>query len=238
MGDMDDIFYNLPDDPEAAFVILEQEFRSEYQGEIEKADNNSWADEARLKYAGQVRAALEELSIDFEFYLPEFTDGQMDYNRFQTFRRDIESLATKIRIRTARARVQNSVRLDPNTKSKLRQLLEKIKETILELDESDSKREALLRKVAALEAEINRDRTRFEVAAALWIGLCEKTGEGLEKLEPARKWIDSVAGFLAQAKSLETPSLTLPKRAPPARIERYEKPIDRRMDEVEEDIPF
>lgn len=238
MNDTSSVFPDLPDDPEAAFLFLEQEFRSEYQAEIERADNNSWADEARLRYIGQVRAALEELCIDFEFYMPEFTEESIDYNRFQTFRRDVEGLTTKIRIRICRARKQNSVKLDANTKSKLRQLLDKIKDTIIELEESDPKREALLRKVAALEAEINRDRTRFETVAALWIAVCEKTGKGFEKLEPARKWLDSFANLLAQAKSLEPEPPSLPKREPQARIGRSQDTADRRMSEVDEEIPF
>jgi hypothetical protein len=212
-------FDDLPIDPESAFLVLEAEFHQEYQEEVERADNNSWADEARLKYAGKVRAAIEELNIDFNFFMPDFSDIRADYDRFQTFRREIEALVTKIRIRKSRANTQNSVKLNSNTKTKLRQLLERIKETILLLDESDDKREALLRRAAALEDEINRDRTRFDAMAALWIALCDKTGAGFEKLEPARKWIDSLANLVAQAKSFEGDVPSLPRSQPPKQIE-------------------
>lgn len=233
-----DVFDDLPDDAEAAFVILEQEFRSEYQTEIERADNNSWADEARLKYACQIRAALEELEVGFEFDTPDFSDQHIDYNRFQTFRRDVKSLTTKIRIRASRAKNKHSVKLDLNTKSKLHQLLDRIKQTILELDEGDAKREALLRKVAALETEINRDRTRFEIVGALWIGLCDKAGAGFEKLEPARRWVDSFANLIAQAKSLEPEPPSLPKREPQARIGSASPRTDQSSTLVDDEIPF
>jgi hypothetical protein len=99
------------------------------------------------------------------------------------------------------------------------------------LDVPQSKKESLFAKIAALESEIDRGRTRFDAAAALWIEVCEKVGEGIEKLEPLRKLIDSVGNLIGAAKKEEeTEAHRLPAPKTPKQIGPPK--------ESDDDIPF
>jgi hypothetical protein len=42
------------------------------------------------------------------------------------------------------------------------------------------------------------------VVAAFWIEACEAFGDGVEKLEPLRKWVDSIGNLLGKAKNEES----------------------------------
>jgi chromosome segregation ATPase len=117
------------------------------------------------------------------------------------------------------------------TKRKLRHLLLQIKETVDKLDVSQSKKEALFAKIAALENEINRERTRFDALAALWVEVCGKIGDGVEKLESLRKLIDSVGNLIGAAKKEEeTETHRLPAPKTPKQIAPPKESGD--------DIPF
>lgn len=38
---------------------------------------------------------------------------------------------------------------------------------------------------------------------SFYVSFCTGAGEGIKKLEPARRWIDSIAGLLGRAKEVE-----------------------------------
>jgi hypothetical protein len=107
--------------------------------------------------------------------------------------------------------------------------------TVDKLDVSESKREALLARITALELEIDRNRTRMDVVGALWLETCTKIGEGAEKLEPLRKWVDSIGGLIGFAKSQEGPQTArIPSNPKPKQIEPP-RPSEAAIDD---DIPF
>jgi hypothetical protein len=103
--------------------------------------------------------------------------------------------------------------------------------TWYKLDVLQSKKEALFTKIAALEREVNCGRTRFDAVAALWFEVCDKVGEGVERLEPLRKLIDSVGNLIGAAKKEEeTEAHRLPAPKTPKQIAPPK--------ESDDDIPF
>ncbi|MGB8276590.1 MAG: hypothetical protein WCF20_01450 [Methylovirgula sp.] len=230
MSDDDFLYDDLPDDPELAFLSLEAHFKKECEETIAKAHEEQRLDIYYMQYISRVLAVIEELHLESQVSgrsIPSIED--VNFSTYVDFSKDVEHYRTMLQIRHARRRKEFSVALDTPTKLKLRHLLTQIKETIDKLDISESKKEALFSKIAALESEINRDRTRFDAVAALWIEGCEKLGEGVEKLEPLRKLIDSLGNLLGAAKK-EEEALRLPAPKTPKQIEPPKA--------LDDDIPF
>src|ERR1700730_2654735 len=230
MSDDDLLFGDLPEDPELAFLRLEAHFKEEGENKLARANEGERTDVYCIHYISKVLACITALGIENEFSMKSVASvGDVDYSTYLNFSNQVEHYKTKLQIRHARRRNEYSVALDTPTKMKLRRLLTQIKETIDKLDVSPSKKEALFAKVAALESEIDRGRTRFDALAALWVEVCEKVGEGIEKLEPLRKLIDSVGRLIGAAKK-EEETHRLPAPKPPKQIAPPK--------ESDDDIPF
>ena len=75
----------------------------------------------------------------------------------------------------------------------------------------------------AFAAEVDRDRTRFEAFAGLMIEAAGVAGKVERKLRPIRKWIDSIANVLHEARTFEDAHARLP--APGKRLQAPAKPI-------------
>jgi hypothetical protein len=122
-----------------------------------------------------------------------------------------------------------SVQLDALTKSKIRHYLEKIREIIDRLEVPLPKKEALTARITALSDEVDRDRTRFDAYAGLALEIAATGGEVAQRLNPVRKFLDSIASLLGYAKQAENarPALPAPherKRLTPPRKERLPSP--------------
>jgi hypothetical protein len=229
----DDFLYDdLPEDPELAFLSLEALFKRECDEQLARAHQEERTDVYFIQYISRVLAAINELRLE-----PQFAENSVpsidsvNYTTYLNFSKDVEHYRTKLQIRHSRRRKEYSVALDMPTKRKLRHLLLQIKETVDKLDVSQSKKEALFAKIAALENEINRERTRFDALAALWVEVCGKIGDGVEKLESLRKLIDSVGNLIGAAKKEEeTEAHRLPAPKTPKQIAPPKESGD--------DIPF
>jgi hypothetical protein len=230
----DDAFYDdLPDDPEAAFLYVESQFRTDCETKVAQAHQEERVDVYYVQYISRVLGAITELGLESKFSdqsVPTIDD--VNYSTYVNFSKDVDHYLTRLRIRHARRRKNYSVALDATTKTKLRHLLTQIKETVDKLDVPQKKKEALFSKISALEGEINRDRTPFDAFAALWIEGCEKAGEGFEKLKPLRDLCDSIGNLIGVAKKAEenTPR-QLPAPPPQKQIPPPQSPPD-------DDIPF
>ncbi len=233
------LYDNLPDDPEQAFIILEQHYREICDDALRHSDNNERTDVYYVSYIASVLGAVQELGIDKTFsydQAPSLNDA--NYNFYLDFRREAETYARVLAIRHGRRNKQYSVALNADAKSKIRQMLDKLKEEVERLDISVPKKDAIYSKINALEAELNRSRTRYEVVAALWVESCTKFGEGIEKLEPLRKWINPIADLIGQSKGSERNTVT--KLAPPPLRRQIEdkRAVPEIRDGIDDDIPF
>ncbi len=198
------IYEDLPEDPESAFLLLENAFREECDYKIASRERNDTSVDTYAQYVTRVITVIQSLEINTGYDFSSLLDeNNITLKSYLVFRRIIENLTIKWNINRVRHSKKFSVVLDESTKTSIRALLEKIKQAIGKLEVSDEKREALYSRVYALEAELNRNRTRLEVIGALWVETCGKVGEGVERLEPVRKWIDSIGNLIGVAKHEE-----------------------------------
>jgi hypothetical protein len=101
--------------------------------------------------------------------------------------------------------------------------LNQIKGVVDKVELDDRKKESLYSKINALANEFDQDRTRFEVFAALFIEMAGIAGQAAEKMEPARKWLNSIAKWFGTAKTHEDANPQLPPHREPKKIEAPRK---------------
>lgn len=122
------VYENLPDEPELAFVVLEEEFRRDFEALIRQADPNERHDVYWAQYIADVQATIDELRLEYTgIHRVDAAVRDLSWEQFVDFRHAVRSYTSKIKIRMGRKVKDFSVRLDGNVKSKLRQLLEQVK---------------------------------------------------------------------------------------------------------------
>jgi hypothetical protein len=161
---------------------------------------------------------------------------------YRQFASDVDHFTMQVRLRHAPRNRQNSVGLDGNTKAKIHHFITQIRAEIEKADLPDPKREALYARLNAFAAEVDKTRTSLQAGMAVYIAICDGIGQGFEKLEPARKWVDSIATLLGRAKDVEDglrPKLTSPPERKQIEAPRT-KPARARQkaSDLDDEIPF
>lgn len=237
----DEIYQNLPRDPEEAFLILEEKYRAECEVKINNADQNERTDVYYTAYIARVLGAIAELGLEtaFDSDVPRIED--VSYSTYLNFSKDVEHYRTILAIRHGR-RVQGySVKFDSVAKEKLRHHLRQMRELVDSYELDQDKRESLFAKINSLQEEIDRDRTRLDTLADLSVtvaGMLDTT------LEPINKLLTSIARIFWGAQREEMARLPPPKprkqiegpsekQSTPAKPEASAKRTD-----LDDEIPF
>jgi hypothetical protein len=239
----DDEYPDLAEDPDRAFRQIEKKFREEMDEHLERSEGLH-SDTFTLSYMNRTIAAAKTLGIEplKNWEVPSHRGNVWD--EYQEFRIAVEHYLVQVQILHSRRVRGYSVQLDASTKSKIRHYLEKIREIVDRLEVPLPKKEALTAKITALSDEVSRDRTRFDAYAGLAVEMAATGGEVAQRLNPARKFLDSIAGLLGYAKQAEDarPSLPAPherRRLSPPRKERLPPlPEQPRLPDLDDEIPF
>lgn len=228
----EDIYANLPDHPESAFIYLERHFRLTLNDHLERSDGQS--DSAfYIQYINRTIAAARALNLDMlnSWGTPAHNDNV--YAAYREFSSDIENFVVQIKIRDARRKKRYSVALDASAKQKIRHFIDQIRITVDALEVTERKRDKLHSKLSALQEEVDKARTGYESYADLAIEVADTAGDIAERLEPVRKWMESIGKVFGKAKDDEAPLLTAPGER-----KRLEAPRTDKFSDSPDDIPF
>jgi hypothetical protein len=233
----DDELENLPEDPELAFVKLEAILRSRTATALERADSNN-VDEVRVDYISRILAAKRAFGLDF---LSGWNVPTRENNLFETYSNfitEVDHHTTEIRVRHARRTRQYSIAFDPPAKERLRHLLEEMKKIVDRLEINVEMRQKIFDRIVALEAEINRERTRFEAFGALVVVAFEVGDEAVGKLRNVRRFVELIGTVFGKAKRAEqSTTRSLPRQHETKQIEPPSKKLPKPR-RTEDDIPF
>jgi hypothetical protein len=207
MAVSDEQLLNLPEDNEQAFIALERLARKSYYSSVSDLTSTTKTPSAyaRLQheYLNYVQAAAEQFAIEGLPAEPPPSDTGALNNFFRDFVSKVERYTIKVRLRHSRRARPFTVYLGEAAKVKIQHLLTQIKDQLQHLSVSEDKKDALLKKILAFELELGRARTRFEIFAGLVIASADLAGEATKKLEPIKKFVDSIARVIGAAKSEE-----------------------------------
>jgi hypothetical protein len=243
---LDPLYNDLPDDEGLIFLKLESAYRQACERDAFEAQRNEpngyFPAEQYLQYMRRTAAAAAELQLGIlqNFHIPFAED--LTTSVYQDFRGQVDDYRTKFQIRHARRVKGYSVRFDAKTKRIVSHHLAQVREIIIKLEVDDWKKESLLTCLSNLQAEVDKDRSGYEVLGAFIVESAGVLGTAAEKLEPIRKLIDSVAGLMWGTKHAEqTQRLPPPgerRQIPPPKTQTKETRPLRKRGDMDDEIPF
>ena len=223
----DEDLFDLPDDPMEAFLHVEEIARIKLQTLLEDENSNdNW--EHETAYMNAVIGAAKVFGVDEianKTRLASLTGNHRQ--AVSDFQLDIDHLRIQFRLNRAQRNRQYSVAFDAATKTKLGHLLTQVREIVGKLEVSDSKRARLFNRIALLQLEIDKDRTRMEALGGF-------IAEFAEAAEPAVELAMKVVRIFGEKKSAEDEARRLPAPEQPKQIE----PPKKKGKKLDDEIPF
>jgi hypothetical protein len=258
-GLIEDEFINRPADDELAFLHYEKLYRapldkalSDLQDSEQDRYWNSY-NHFMQTYINHVIATIKALDLPILEYWVNNPGAANDAKNFTQVKYDIDAEITGIKVRYAQVDRKSSVRLEMDTREKIRDFINKIKLVIEGVELPLPRRETLMDKLNAFAAEVDRDRTRLAAFGALVIEMASGVAKVERKIRPVRKWVDSISKLLHEARAVEDahPALLAPAQrlqAPTKRITATPPPGARSSGplwapskptaDLDDDIPF
>lgn len=218
----DEEMANLPEDPEEAFIALERIVRKRLHEAQAAVDENEDTTPFYRRYMSFVLPAAKHYGISGLAHWERPKPNDDYWNTYTSFIADVDYCLSALRLQKAEKVKQHSVKLDPAAKLKFRHMLAQLRETVDSLNVSVAKKEALYKRINALQEEIDRDRTRYQAFAALMIEACDDVGQAAKKLEPLVRQIERLGAAFGAEKRAEDAKPKLPPRKEPKQIE-YKK---------------
>ena len=236
----DDIFYDgMPDDPGGAFVYLVKKFRTEFEKSASDTDQGQVILELKQNYYSNVIAAAKSLDIPGikAYELPRSDNEIWKFGR--DFDLDVNSIVIQFNIARKNDRKKYSVALTGAEEAKARHYVDQLKELVENSTCTSEKREVLLSKLNELLAEIDRDRTRFEVITDKIRSLSTLSGDiEREGANPWYKWVALFFGVVDNSKEEETRAFPVPTRTGRIEAPRKSLPSPTVQKDLDDEVPF
>ncbi len=229
--------------PDLAFVRLERKFRETLEGNLETSQNGQTYDHYVIEYMNHTLAAANALGLDIlEFFsVPDHNSTSSLTETYNRFRQVVDGYTVRVHIRNIRVGPSTSLPFDENEKKHIRAYVTKIKEIVDASALEAGKREALMNRLNAFLAEVDRDRTSLQRFNDFIISLAKTTADATEELEPTWKWARLIAAIFGVRQDTENAKLP----PPPKRIDKPKQQIpppvrrnDTRRTDMNDDIPF
>jgi len=228
--------------PDLAFARLEKKFRDRLDNNQEQSQSNQSWNHYIIEYMNHTIAAAEALGLDFLdfFTVPDEDDTSNLSSIYSAFRKSVDSFTVRIHIRNVRSGPSTSLPLDENDKKHIRAYVTKIKEIVEGSALETAKKEALMNRLNAFLAEVDKDRTSMQRFQDFIMSLARTTSDATEELEPTWKWARLIAAIFGARYDTENAKLPPPqKRIEPPKPKPH--PPARRngaRQEMDDDIPF
>jgi hypothetical protein len=220
----EDELLNLPEDPELAFVHFERLARARLDKALSNAHPEANTERYELDYMSNVLGAAKAYDIESltAWMLPHVNENDV-WVTCRQFRADAEHVAIQLHIKHTRQLRQFSVKFDAAAKEKLRHHLAQMRAMVDKLELAHAKKEGLFKRINALEQEIDRDRTRYEMLAALLVDASDDLANAADRWVPTLR---AIAGIFRKSKEIEDEQRgQLPSPKEPKRIEPPRSPL-------------
>jgi hypothetical protein len=231
-----DPFEDLPDDPEDAFLRLEEHFRQQCDSALRDAGQDERTDVIQVAYISQVLGAITALGLQGEFKSEVPSIEDVNYNTYLDFNKDVMHYRTVLRIRKSLRTQGYSVQFDETAKRKVHHHLDQVLEIFNKLEIEDRKREKLISRLNELQSEVNQPRTRFDRFAALSMEVSGVVGDAIERSKVI-EIMDAIGRVFWGAQTEKQKQLPAPQQ--PKTIEPPKPRAATRVpSDMDDDIPF
>ena len=242
---------DLDEDPRIGFMQLVNIAQRSLAAQISVLDpdnQHEWqkVEELRYSFMNVVVASAKRFEIEpfHSLQVPQysnFRDG--DHRQFKS---DLDHYVTQLILDNSLRAKRDTVDVLPKTKERLRTYLSGLKQCIESGNMPPAKREALLKKLEAFEAELEKRRLNMMVVARFAYFILGAPGTLWASAEITHKLVTSIMQTVAEAKVAEDETKQLPAMAPAKALTapRKETPPARTArpaafdDDLNDDVPF
>lgn len=240
---------DLDEDPRTAFMQLvnaAQRSLSAKVGTLDPENQYEWqkAEELRHSFMNVVVAAAKQYEIEpfYSMEVPQYSNFRdTDHRQFKS---DLDHYVTQLVLSNSLRSKRDSVEVLPKTKEQLRTYLAGLKQCIEKGNMTDSKREALLKKLDAFEAELEKRRLSMIAVARLTYLILSVPGTMWASVDITHKLTTNIMQIVAEAKAAEDETKQIltaaaPKALSPPRKETPPPPARGGFsDDLDDDVPF
>jgi len=198
----------LDEDSRTAFMQLANMALRSLRDQVDNLDLNDqqdWNEDQNLRFScmNVLLAAAKKLDVEpFSLWdKPARADfGETEWRDFQS---DIEAFITQVVLDNSAINRSNSVSMLPRTKDEIRGYINGLRECIEKANMDRSKREALLKKLDALQQELEKRRISMIAVAKIVYHLWAVPGSMWASYDIANKLLSNVMHSIAEAKADE-----------------------------------
>lgn len=234
----DDFFFNLPSDPEDAFVV----YYKRCLDELVSLDDENSGYYYHRQFADKILAFDEVYALGLFAQWAQPPSDDRDFpDFFWPFKRAAEKAALKFQLERAR-RVSTSAQalvvFDASSRQAIHQLVDAIRAALNNANLTESKRASLFLKLNNFAQEVDQNLTRTESIFRFAAEISRVAKDAGETLRPITDRVDRLLDMVDRAQTWAESLPPWNKRkeipAPPKRIE--DKTQSRKS--IDDDIPF
>lgn len=232
----------LGDNVEESFIAFEERLREalsvaqerDWKMNTDMNKNYVGTHAPQKYYVSSILAFLDEYDFDIDVVDISELTGHSFLESFDKFSNQINRARTRFKLRKARidsGQAGTLISILPDFKDEICKNLSTIRKIVNQNIQDQNKKEAIYRKLAALQSEIDRDRTTIDAVFGRALDLSKVLGEMAENLEPAIQKFERIMEALR--KGTERVQL-LPKKERP----KLSPPQEENTKGADDDIPF
>lgn len=217
--EMDD----LPEDDHLAFstfVRHAQRRLAEATDNIDGNQDDGWRliEEWRYDFMNIVLAAAKRFGIEPFATMEMPSLGNFDNRTHRQFKADLDFYMTQLVIDNTLRDRRDSVLMSSTAKERIRNYLHELKQCIDKADLSDSRKEALLRKLGDFEAELDRRRLSLLALTRVTLEIMMIPGGLWASQQITTRLVNNLLQTVAEEKVVDDQSRQLPPVAPPQKL--------------------
>jgi hypothetical protein len=213
--DVDDLSLNR----EEAFIAFEERLRvalaaSQAEDRRNNSDGSGYytgSYSPERYYVSSVLAFLDEYELELDVRDITYLSDDEFRSAFDDFFNRINYVRTRFKLRKARLATGQAgtvITINPHYKEEIHSLLNTVRKIVNANIQGESKKDLIYRKIAALESEVDRDRTTIDAVFGRFLELSRVVGRCAENLEPLVQKLERV---MAALRNGAEPAALLPK---------------------------
>jgi hypothetical protein len=231
---------DLSDNPEEAFVLFEERLRKSLEMEQQQDRNlHTYGDGyysgsfgPERYYVSSILAFLDERDLEIEVSDITTVPDEHFLREFNRFFTQINYVRTRFKLRKTTGQAGTPIVINPEFRDEIHDHLDTIRKIVNAHINDETKKDAIYRKIAALQSEVDRQRTTIDAVFGRAIDLSKVLREFGENLEPLVQKFERVMTALYQGAD-RVPLLT--KKERPKLLPTPER---RQVNDLDNDIPF
>lgn len=238
----------LNEDPKIAFmelVNLAQRSLHDQTKTLDEEERSDWQkiEDLRLSFMNVVLSSAKRFEVEPFVSMEVPHRKQFDMRDYDQFKFDLDHYVTQLVLDNSLRSKTDTVAILPKTKDTIRGYINGLRECIEKGNMDGKKREALLQRLDALEAELEKRRVSMMTIARIAYHLWAVPGSMWASYDVTNKLLSSMMHNVAEAKEEENAQKQLPASEPPKALSPPRQPRPKMFGETSfadnsDEVPF